>query len=375
MSHPMMPQATHDERAEQLFVRDLKVYLAEQIGPHQGVLAAAVEREIGEATGPAEVEAVRDGLMQHEIFRAFASTQRTSQEMMWDSVVTSVDRQLDSLTAKAKAPQPKGSLRLDPAFVPPTYVTDFDIHLMPGGYGLDTGEGGLRQGAVMDRGGAVYMLGRNGGLMNDQRGHTLAQHVMDLYPDLEPERIIEMGCGVGVSLVPFAGYFPEAEIHGVDLGADMLRYAHARAESLGAGLHLSQQNAERTDFQDGSFDLVFSCVLFHETSAKAIGPIIKECHRLLRPGGVMAHLEVPLRYADMDLWARIRGELEVHYNNEPFWRGAISADYAALFAEAGFEDMAIGYRPATAKAVRGVHAFTEKPLTGWGNWFVASARK
>ena len=34
----------------------------------------------------------------------------------------------------------------------------------------------------------------------------------------------------------------------------MLRYGHARAEAMGATIHFSQQNAECTDFADGSFD-------------------------------------------------------------------------------------------------------------------------
>src|SRR3546814_12477150 len=73
-------------------------------------------------------------------------------------------------------------------------------------------------------------------------------------------------------------------------------------------------------FPDESFDLVFSCVTNHELQPGTIGAMMDECHRLLRPGGVVLHLEVPQRYAEMDLWGQVRGEIEASYNNEPNWK-------------------------------------------------------
>ena len=55
----------------------------------------------------------------------------------------------------------------------------------------------------------------------------------------------------------------------------------------------SQQNAERTSFDDESMDLVVSHIMLHETSHKAFNNILKESLRLLRPGGIMMHMEQP----------------------------------------------------------------------------------
>ena len=106
-------------------------------------------------------------------------------------------------------------------------------------------------------------------------------------------RILDMGCAIGNSTLPWSKAFPEAEIHGIDVGAPVLRYAHARAEAKDAGIHFSQQNAERTDFPDESFDLIVSHIMLHETSHSAMPRIFAECKRLLKPGGVMLHLEIP----------------------------------------------------------------------------------
>lgn len=369
MTHVMLPQANHDETIEQLFVRDFKVWMTEQVEPSMRKAAEALD------PGPASnsrVETVYTRLQEDDAFRAWASLRRTSQEMLWDAVEASVERQADVLEAKAAEAPELGSLTLaDGDFALPHYLAEADVHLMPGGYG---GGDGVVQGALMDRGGAVYMLGRNGGFMNDGRGKTLVSHLRTLYPDFAPKRILELGCGVGSSIVPVAKAFPDAEVHGIDVGASMLRYALARARHLGVAVEFAQDNAEHTRFPDGSFDLVFSCVLLHETSGEAIGRILAESRRLLAPGGVAVHLEVPNRYEQMDLWAKIRGEIEIDFNNEPAWKDAISVDYDVLMRQAGFSDVRLGYQDACFAPEPGPGEYTPTSKGVFRSWFVASGR-
>ncbi len=375
-AHPMMPAATHDEYAEQMFIRDFKMYLAQELDPLQRELAQTVATDAyGSDANTADVSEVRRAMMDHEPYRWWLTYRRAGQEMMWDAVGRCVDRQLDALQSRAKVEKPLGTLTLDPEFEQPPYVKALDTHLMPGGYGADGGEGNLRQGAVMDRGGAVYLLGRNGGLMNDGRGHTLASHLLEKYPDLDPQAMLDMGCGVGPSTVAVASYFPDAEHHAIDVGASMLRYAHARAEHLGVRIHFSQQNAEKTSFADNSFDVVYSCVLFHETSKTGLSNILKEAYRILRPGGVMVHLEVPFRYDEAGLWGRMQADFEAQYNNEPFWRGATSADYEAALADLGCKDILLGYQDASSHAAPGGQGFSKQSKGVFGSWYIFSARK
>jgi SAM-dependent methyltransferase len=373
-SHPMMPTASHDEQAEQLFIRDLKIFIGEEVDPFEKQLAERLDPGAG-ADDDERLRNVRHRLYEHDSYRAWVSLRRSAQEMMWDAVGASVDRQADDLNRRADAIHPKGSLELDPDFVAPAYLRGSDTHLMPGGYHADWGDGSVLQGAMMDRGGAVFMLGRNGGLMNDVRGHTAVSHLFTRYPDMEPRDLLEMGCGVGSSTVAIASYFPGARVCGIDVGASILRYAHARAEHLDAPIHFSQQNAEHTRFPDRSFDVVMSCAMLHETSHRALSNIMAESYRLLRPGGVVIHLEVPLRYEDLDLWGQIVGDFEIRYNNEPFWRGALEADYEAELTRAGFDDIAMGYQAATPRAARGEGEFTSSSQGLFRSWFVASARK
>ena len=375
MTHPMMPQPSRDELARQLFILDLRAHLLAMTPTQREVVArkaAALAASSGREPG---FEALRDALMREDPYRSWVALRRRSQEMLWEAIEASVDRQLTNLSTRARIDKPLGSLTLNPNLVVPEYLAAKDVHLMPGGYARDSGAGDVRQGAVMDRGGAIYMLGRSGGMMNDGRGHALVTHIFDRAPDFAPRSTLEFGCGVGASAVAVASYFPSAENCGIDVGASLLRYAHARAEHLGIALHLAQQNAEATEFPDDHFDLVYSCAVLHETSAVGVQRILSEARRILRPGGLMVHLEVPSRYDPGDMWQRLEGEFEQRYNNEPYWHGASTTDYASLLAALKFRDVMVGFQTTRPRAVRGNKGFSQNNSGVFACWFVMSATK
>lgn len=370
--HALMPRSSHDETAQFEFVVGLKQFLMFEAEQR---LRSLVDERVAKGS-PRAYRAVERALRDVGAYRTWQSLSVTAQEQMWSSVAACVDRQRGELEGAAHIEKPRGSLRLDPSFEAPRYLRAVDIHLMPGGYAADRGEGDVRQGAVFDKAASLYHMGRNGGELNDVRGHTIVQHLWDRFGDAHPRRILDMGCTVGHSTVAIASYFPEAQVHAIDVGAALLRYAHARAESLGAAIHFSQQSAERTDFEAGSFDLVVSSAVLHETSNSALPAILRECRRLLRPGGHMIHLEVPLRFETSSTWTRIRGYFEAHYNNEPFWLRAQEIDIAALAREAGFDDAVAGYQPAVQRADPARRGeFTGIPGPVHRCWYIVSATR
>ena len=371
-THPLIAAPSHDELTEQLFVRDLKLYVMQTLEPAQRAIAGRlVEQADARATND-PVADLRDRMSGLESFQTWIGVKRESQRQLWAAVGDSVERQAARLEQLADIDAPAGSVALDEAFCPPDYISRGDIHLMPGGNAHD--DGSILQGAVMDRGGAVYMLGRNGGMLNDLRGQTAMAHLLTLEPDIAPRRILDLGCGIGTSTVPAATCFSDAEVHGVDVGASMLRYAHARAEHLGATVAFSQQNAERTDFPDGHFDVVYSCVVLHETSQAAMANILAESRRLLRPGGIAIHLEVPLIHEFGELWEELSAELEAQFNNEPYWRGALSADHAGMMRSAGFTDVRVGYQSTAFDARSAPKVFKDTSDGVFRSWFVTSGR-
>lgn len=381
--HPMMPQATHDEYAQQAFVLNLKQiangeFLAATRGLCTKILATS-PHEGGASIDQADPEArhqVRRMMRSTPTYQIWSRLLRTSQELLWDRVGESVERQaaiLEQLAAEAA--ECGGSLRLDPEFELPSYLASVDQHIMPGGYGLEVSPRDLRAGAIYDRGTALYHMGQVN-LLNDVRGHTLAAYLQDGFGDIRPRRVLDMGCTVGHSTLVLCDYFPDAEIHAIDVGASVLRYADARARHLGKAVHFSQQSAESTDFESGSFDLVVSSAMFHETSRAAVPKIMSECARLLRPGGIVAHAEVPVRYDRMSQPDVLIRDWQTYNNGEPFWGGCATTDLDAALATAGFIDRAVGYQPACGNAndtARG--HFTRDGDASFRYWYLFGGRR
>ena len=246
--HPILPEASADELSRQEFVKSFKGYVQNSILPglklsYEVRSAPAYAKANGES--PKDRWAVRKAMKSDTYFQGYVSLQRISQELMWRSVIDSVDRQLPELIETVDKIKPiGGTLDLDPDFVPPHYTTALDIHCMPGGYAGVVAENDVAAGAVYDRGVYLYAMGYMGPF-NDDMGRSVCNYVKRNYPDINPKEIVDLGCTVGHSTLPFAEMFPEAEVHGVDVGEAILRYAHARAEGMGCLLYTSPSPRDR----------------------------------------------------------------------------------------------------------------------------------
>lgn len=338
--HAMLPETTHDELSRQNFVKAFKLHLATKVAPGNRLVyenRAKPRFEKAQGRSPTNLREVRSVMEREPYYQMWGALQRTSQEMCWDAIITSVNRQIDVLAEKAKPkPSALGSVRVDPKLELPRYLTAVDIHCTPGGYHTETRESDVAAGAVFDRGGDVYGMG-NWGPMCDVKGVRMANFIKVRFPTFEPKRILDMGCSVGHSTLAYVDAFPDAEVFAIELGAPMVRYAHARAEAFGKRVHFSQQNAEHTNFPDGHFDLIVSTVLLHETSAKAASRILKECHRLLRAGGVTAHSERQ-PYDGLDPYDAFILDWDTFHNNEPFWSALRDRTPQELMTGAGFAE-------------------------------------
>jgi SAM-dependent methyltransferase len=290
--HALLSVPDYDEAARERCVASFRKFFSTELIPanrelYETRLKPRFEAEHGR---PPATEAEVEALMENSFhYRASSLIGRATQELLWDTVGESVERQRQVLSEKARPkPGALGSLTLDPDFVVPAYIQAVDIHVMPGNFHTDLGDDDVLAGALYDRGAYVFAYGSRGPY-NDNLGRLLAALVRERFPDFKPRRILEMGCGTGASTLPLKAAWPDAEVHGIDVGASMLRYAHGRAESLGVPIHFSQADASRTPFPDGYFDLVVSVIVHHEMPADVGGRMIRECYRLLRSGGITVH--------------------------------------------------------------------------------------
>lgn len=377
LEHAMLPQPTHDELARQQFVHSLKQHIATRMSGgnrtlYEKRLKPKFERE--HQRSPETQQEIRQLMQQEPYYRMWGALRRTAQEMLWESVNATVERQLPELMARSQQlhEQAIGSLALNPDLEIPAYHTAVDIHCMPGGYHSEDCDGDLAAGATYDRGVYLYTTGRLGPL-NDAMGEAVVQNYLKAqYPDFKPDKVLDMGCSVGHSTLPYVDAYPEAEIHAIDVGAPVLRYAHARTEALGKRVHFSQQNAEHTHFPDTSFDLIVSHILLHEAPPKAIANILCECYRLLKPGGLMVHAEAPL-YRNLDPFSAFMFDWETQNNNEPWWGPMRQLDLTALTVQAGFAAENITQTVAAMEIKAG--QLKDGGFGSRGNWFLLVAHK
>ncbi|MFN7173165.1 MAG: class I SAM-dependent methyltransferase [Thermaurantiacus tibetensis] len=388
--HPVLPRPTHDERARQDFAKAMKTFVQQGLLPgldpvFRNRAAPRFARETGRP--PETRHDIRKAMLADPYFQLYAGANRIAQELLWDSVIDSIERQHEALneTAARLSASARAPLETDPAFPTPRYVTALDIHCMPGGYAGETGPGDVAAGALYDRGVYLYAMGYMGP-MNDDMGRSVANYIRRRLPDFRPTKILDMGCTVGHSTLPYKELFPDAEVTGIDVAAPCVRYAHARAAGLGLDVAFLQRNAESTGFPDASFDLVVSHILLHETSGKAMPRIFAECFRLLKPGGYMIHADLP-PFDRMDPFAQFILDNETWYNNEPFWGAMREVDQIALAKAAGFPDarfdtapMAVMEFAAADSHYAGAEALVEREFTAGeyapgGGWEVLVARK
>ncbi len=338
--HGITPDWSHDDKSRQAFQRTLRENVIRKLSKGSRII---FENRVKPRFEKEHSRPVKD---RHEIkkemrkdsyYQSHLSIQRSAQELMWASVTYSLDRQIDEMMARAKqSGDTLGSLTLDPKLPIPRYIDSLDIHCMPGGYTTDLCDGDIAAGAIYEKGLYIYGSGRSGPY-GDSSGQSIVDYLKREHPDFAPKRILDMGCATGNNTLPFCDGYPEAEVHGIELGAALLRYGHARAESLGKAAHFSQQNAEKTNFDDESFDLIVSCIIFHETSRKALPRIIAETRRLLKPGGLMVHLEAG-QFENFDLWRQVVFDAETYNNNEPFWSTYRDMNLDEVMAEAGWPE-------------------------------------
>ena len=339
--HGVFPETTHDEISRFNFLAHMNRHLSTRIMP--GVKQAfdmRVEPAFESKNGRTfkDRHEVRKALTQDPMFQWWSALRRATMEQRQQAGRWVAIRQAEALNARvAKLTKGDKRLQLNPKMELPRYVAGVDHHCMPGSYHTEITADDATGAANYD----VGLFATTGGMLgqfNDGGGQAVVKWVKENLKGFKPKRILDLGCGLGHNVVPIALAFPDAEIVAVDVGAPMLRYGLARAKSLGAK-NITFVQADVSDlaqFKDQSFDWIQSTMFLHETSYKSMQAIFKETQRLLKPGGIVLHVEQPQYTKDMPLFEQAMRDWDAFYNNEPFWTKMHEIDLDAWMDNAGF---------------------------------------
>ncbi len=335
--HPLIPQSDREAERKlaqktQNFRRDFFLLLKEQI--------EAIASQSAKESNNQVYARVRQQLNQNPDIQEGHRQRTLLQDELWQQVISSINGDRLRLTKAFEFyhwQKNQGLLELNPEMEYPAHQLKTEIHRMPGGYCQNCDESDFFTGAMYDHGVFLYGQGWFGSL-NDELGKTVINHVLwQHYPQLKPQTILDLGCSVGHSTLPYKEEYPDAEVWGIDLGAALLRYASARAKSLEREVYFSQQNAEQTSFQNNYFDLIVSHILLHEIPSGSRKKVFQESYRLLKPGGVMIHIDSQSFLSPSNLITRYFRDTEVWVNSEPYLGSSNLADLQRYVKEAGFD--------------------------------------
>ncbi len=384
-------EPTHDEYARQRAVAvlhshamlDLRFAVAKT---YERNIRPRIEGAKGRPPSPDGRE-IAEAIADDHFFKFYSAIRYNAQEMGPLSRQPAVERALPAMIEVARAAArlnpAGGSLRLDPDLEIPRYVTALDVHLAPGCYHSEFTDDDVAQGVLLGRG-----LSSNSGASRINRhrnfggvGESIAYWLKEAYPGFAPRRVLDMATQSGANLIAFPTAFPSIGAYGVDVAAPGLRYGHAKVEHQGVPVHFSQQNAERTDFEDGYFDLIVSSFFLHETSRPAVRRIMAETYRLLAPGGILAFMELPPHKA-CDVFLNFTFDWDTRNNNEPFYATYRAMDPTELCIAAGYREPStfeITVPDVTSFDMAQYPAFMRgevaAPPHGRGGWYIFGARK
>ena len=82
-------------------------------------------------------------------------------------------------------------------------------------------------------------------------------------------------------------------------------------------------------------DVVWSSMFLHELSKKQRAEALAEAYRVLKPGGLMVHMELPPN-GEMSAFDGFYLDWDSYYNNEPYYKGFRDENPPEICAAAGF---------------------------------------
>jgi ubiquinone/menaquinone biosynthesis C-methylase UbiE len=171
------------------------------------------------------------------------------------------------------------------------------------------------------------------GTANATRRQALPQlHEIFTGRDQRKLRLLDIGCGTGRFLDFVKQAWPRLPTLGLDMSEPYVRYAKSHLKRW-SQLKLAVGNAEALPLPDKSQDAVTSIFLFHELPPKVRHSVIRECARVLKPGGRLVLVDSLQRGDAPDY----DGLLELFPQNyhEPYYRSYINEDFSALATGCG----------------------------------------
>ena len=157
------------------------------------------------------------------------------------------------------------------------------------------------------------------------------------YVKIEPERVLDLGCGTGGALTALGERYPKAQVLGADISEAMLNAAHGQRSRLRWLLPFLRANkasllaadAPALPLKSGSVGMIWSNLMLHWLEEPQ--PALREMHRALDVGGLLMFSTF-----GPDTLKELRACFSDGYEHTQ--RFADMHDYGDMLLECGFAD-------------------------------------
>ena len=118
------------------------------------------------------------------------------------------------------------------------------------------------------------------------RGHEAFRgRVLELARLRGDERLLDAGCGTGLTALRIAARYPGCSVHGIDLSPKMIEVARTDAEKQGLAVDFRVGSITDLPYPGAFFDLVITNIMYHHLDITEKRQAVAEIARVLRPGG------------------------------------------------------------------------------------------
>lgn len=129
---------------------------------------------------------------------------------------------------------------------------------------------------------------------------TYIEDVNGIY-EFSPNKILDIGCSIGISTEYIQKGFPKSEMFGIDLSPYFVGVASYRSQEKDLGIQYFHENAENSSFPSNYFDVIVCNFLFHELPEDAAKKILNEAYRMVPENGVLVIIDMDPDYLDKQL--------------------------------------------------------------------------
>lgn len=158
-----------------------------------------------------------------------------------------------------------------------------------------------------DHTGSSYEVDRYGDPYKEQyrqiRNEALVDLIDENFGDNNPLRILEIGCGTGMTLTYLASLPCHHELYGLDFSQTMLSQAYQKLSRVDNPFRLAQGDSFELPFGENVFDVIYSTRFIHQFKHDDKKRIYREMSRVLKPGGLVIN-EFYSRHSKWSLYLR-----------------------------------------------------------------------